>query len=179
MPLRILFLCVANSARSQMAEGLARHLFGDRARIQSAGSFPAFVHPRAIEALGELGIDTGAHYSKSVDEIDLDRVDLIITLCADEVCPVVASRVEKLHWPLPDPARQPSSRQPDAFRAARDDLRRRLEALGRERDLLPERQGREPEPQARQAGPASAGPAADGADPAPRDARPPASGEDD
>jgi len=157
-----------------MAEGLARQLFGDRARIQSAGSFPAFVHPRAIEALGELGIDTGGHYSKSVDEIDLDRVDLIITLCADEVCPVVASRVEKLHWPLPDPARQPSRRQPDAFRAVRDDLRQRLEALGRERDLLQERQAQEP-----QEGPASAGPATDGADPAPPDARHPAPGEDD
>ena len=78
----ILFLCVANSARSQMAEGLARQLFGTSYTIQSAGSSPAFVHPNAIQALDELGIDASGHTSKSVQDIDLSRIDLIITLCA-------------------------------------------------------------------------------------------------
>ena len=131
----ILFLCVANSASSQMAEGLARRLFGDRAVIQSAGSRPAFVHPRAIAALGEVGIDISAHESKSVDAIDLASVDLIITLCADEVCPVVPGRIERLHWPLPDPAGAWHDAD-QRFRETRDELQRRLEALGRERGLL-------------------------------------------
>ena len=136
MPLRILFLCVANSARSQMAEGLARHLFGDRAEVRSAGTMPAFVHPQAVDALADLGLDISGHRSKSVSEIDLDQVDLVITLCADEVCPAVAARVERLHWPLPDPAHVPTIEQPGRFQAVRDELRRRLVELGAARGLV-------------------------------------------
>jgi len=132
----ILFLCVANSARSQMAEGLARHLYGDRARIQSAGSMPAFVHPAAIAALADVGIDITGHRSKSVGEIDLAGVDLVITLCTDEVCPVTPARVERLHWPLPDPAAAPLADRAARFAAVRDDLSRRLADLGRTRGLL-------------------------------------------
>jgi arsenate reductase len=137
VPLRILFLCVANSARSQMAEGLARRLFGDRAVIQSAGSMPAFVHPQAIAALAELGIDAADHRSKSVDEINFGTVDVVITLCADEVCPVVSPRLERLHWPVRDPAHAAPAHQAGQFRSIRDELRRRLEVFGRERGLLP------------------------------------------
>ena len=77
---RILFLCVANSARSQMAEGLARRTFGNRAKVLSAGSQPATVNPYAIEAMAELGIDITGHRSKSVDEIDVTALDLVVTL---------------------------------------------------------------------------------------------------
>jgi arsenate reductase len=136
MPLNILFLCVANSARSQMAEGVARRLFGDRAVIQSAGSSPAFVHSQAIAALAEIGIDTKSHKSKSVTTIDFANVDLVITLCADEVCPVVPARVEKLHWPLADPAGAPAALVADRFRETRDELQRRLTELGKSRGLL-------------------------------------------
>lgn len=125
----LLFLCVANSARSQMAEGLARHLLGPDYTIQSAGSQPAFVHPLALEVLSEIGIDASAQRSKSVQEIDLSRVDLIITLCAEEVCPLVPGRTERLHWPLPDPAAATEAAQRDHFRQVRDALQQRLLTL--------------------------------------------------
>ncbi len=85
----ILFLCVANSARSQMAEGLARKVFGDRVTVQSAGSEPSSVNPFAIEVMRELGVDLGAHHSKSVETIDPATVSMVVTLCAEEVCPYV------------------------------------------------------------------------------------------
>ena len=129
---RILFMCVANSARSQMAEGLARAMFGDRVVIESAGSQPATVNPYAIEAMAEAGIDIAGHRSKSVDEIDIQGLDLVITLCAEEVCPILPGKVTRLHWPIPDPA----SKEPlapevmrERFRTARDDLRGKLAAL--------------------------------------------------
>ena len=126
-PRSILFLCVANSARSQMAEGLARAKFGDRVRVQSAGSEPSRVNPLAIEALHEVGIDISTHTSKSVDTIEPASVDLVITLCADEVCPIGLAGVPRLHWPLPDPAGANGSIE--RFREARDEIARRLDAL--------------------------------------------------
>ena len=135
-PSSILFLCVANSARSQMAEGLARQIFPGL-RIQSAGSRPSRVNPYAIGVLAEEGIDASAHTSKSVQAIDPASVDLVITLCAEEVCPLFLGKAEKLHWPIPDPASEDPSLTPDQlrarFRAGRDELRRRLEALKSER----------------------------------------------
>ena len=129
----LLFLCVANSARSQMAEGLARALFGDRVRIQSAGSRPSAVNPYAIEVMREVAIDLAAHRSKSVDEIDAATIDTVITLCAEEVCPVFLGAKRRLHWPIPDPAStDPSLTRDDLltrFRAARDSIRARLENL--------------------------------------------------
>ena len=132
----ILFLCVANSARSQLGEGLARHLFPGF-RIQSAGSRPSRVNPFAVEAMAEEGIDASAHTSKSVQDIDPTTVDLVITLCAEEVCPAFLGKAERLHWPIPDPASDDPSLTPEdlraRFRTARDEIRRRLERLGRER----------------------------------------------
>src|SRR3546814_6829004 len=84
---RILFLCVANSARSQMAEGLTRQILGDRATVMSAGSAPSRVNPYAVEAMAEIGIDISGQRSKPVDDIDPAGVDLVVTLCAEEVCP--------------------------------------------------------------------------------------------
>ncbi len=128
----LLFLCVANSARSQMAEGLARQLFGDRARVQSAGSQPSRVNPYAIEVMGELGIDLGGQRSKSVDTIDPATVDVVVTLCAEEVCPLFLGDARRLHWPIPDPATDDPAvtreQLLERFRAARDTLRARLEA---------------------------------------------------
>ena len=135
----VLFLCVANSARSQMAEGLARHHFGDAVRVQSAGSAPSRVNPLALEAMAELGIDLGAHRSKSVDTIDPDSVDLVITLCAEEVCPVFLSSAPRLHWPLADPDRKHEDLSDEErlqhFRVARDQIRARLAVLGALRDV--------------------------------------------
>jgi arsenate reductase (thioredoxin) len=127
----ILFLCVANSARSQLAEGLARTMFGDRASIQSAGSQPSRVNPYAIEVMKEIGIDLASHASKSVDAIDPSTIDVVITLCAEEVCPVFLSQARRLHWPIPDPATTDPSLTRDEllhrFRTARDTIRAKLE----------------------------------------------------
>lgn len=129
----VLFLCVANSARSQMAEGLARHVFGDAARVQSAGSAPSRVNPYAIRAMAELGIDLSTHTSKSVETIDPASVDLVITLCAEEVCPVFLGQVERLHWPLQDPDRKhedlSDEQRLEHFRVARDQILARLREL--------------------------------------------------
>ncbi len=127
----LLFLCVANSARSQMAEGLARARFGDRVRVASAGSSPATVNPFAIAALDEVGIDISGHRSKRVDAIEPAAVDLVVTLCAEEVCPAFLGNARRLHWPLPDPAGAAGSdaERLAGFRAVRDEIARRLDTL--------------------------------------------------
>ena len=129
--MNILFMCVANSARSQLAEGLARSLYGSRHTFYSAGSQPSRVNPLAIKALDELSIDISQHTSKSTDEIDFSKIDLIITLCAEEVCPVVPHKIEKLHWPFPDPAHKPGNEEEQLghFRVARDAIRDKLKEL--------------------------------------------------
>lgn len=130
-PKKLLLLCVANSARSQMGEGWARRLLGDLMTVQSAGSRPATVNPYAIEVMREVGIDLTGHHGKSVDDIAADSVDTVITLCAEEVCPVFLGKARRLHWPIPDPATsEPLDREAmlQRFRAARDELERRFTA---------------------------------------------------
>ena len=126
---RILFLCVENSARSQMAEGLARHILGGRAEVMSAGSRPSTVNPHAIAVMSEIGIDITGHRSKSVDTIEPTSIDLVVTLCADEVCPVMPGRVRRLHWPIPDPVARASECSRERFRAAREQIRERMKNL--------------------------------------------------
>jgi arsenate reductase len=130
----VVFLCVANSSRSQMAEGLARARAPEGWRFYSAGSQPATVHPLAIKAMREIGIDIGGQRSKGLDQVPLEEADVIVTLCAEEVCPVVPGAVHRLHWPIPDPAavRGSETTRLAAFRAARDEIARRLETLWRE-----------------------------------------------
>jgi arsenate reductase len=136
-PLNILFMCVANSARSQLAEGLAKNLFPD-GRIESAGSHPGKLNPFAVSVLKEIGIDISDHYSKSIDELSPDfivNLDYVITLCAEEVCPMVVSRAKRLHWPLPDPASKeplPDAELFQRFRAARDAIQWRLQEFKKE-----------------------------------------------
>jgi thioredoxin type arsenate reductase len=127
----ILFLCAANSARSQIAEGLARSLVSPEIKIQSAGSKPTSVRPEAITVLKEIGIDISHHRSKAVAEIPASEVDIVITLCGEEECPLFLGNATRLHWALPDPAAVKGSEQDrlDAFRNTRDELRRRIEAL--------------------------------------------------
>ena len=106
--MNILFLCVANSARSQMAEGLAKSMLGSNHNIQSAGSIPSGkVHPHAISTMKDIGIDISDHYSKSTDDLDdnfLKNLDYAITLCAEEVCPLLPGSANSLHWMNEDPA---------------------------------------------------------------------------
>jgi arsenate reductase len=132
--MKLLFLCVANSIRSQMAEGLARRYFGHRAEIQSAGSGASHVNPLVIQVLGEAGIDASAQWSKSVWDISPDSVDTVITLCAEEVCPVFLGAARRLHWPLPDPTvgGGDAAAMLERFRNLRDGIQERLEAFDRE-----------------------------------------------
>ncbi len=132
-PRHVLFLCLANSARSQMAEGIARALAPAGVKVSSAGSAPSHLNPLAVRALAEIGVDISGQRSKSVDEILPGDVDVVVTLCAEEVCPAFLGKAQRVHWGLPDPAA--ASRTDDeklkAFRDVRDELRRRLEAVFR------------------------------------------------
>lgn len=134
--MKILFLCVANSARSQMAEGIARKIFAAKKDVAvfSAGTEPSKVNPLATKALEEIDIDSSNHRSKNVSEFLESKIDVIITLCAEEKCPNFSSDVEKLHWPLPDPVGDPSGIS--SFRNVRDSLFKRLTEFGKERNLL-------------------------------------------
>lgn len=130
--MNILFMCVANSARSQLAEGLARQSFSD-AEIKSAGSLPGKLNPYAVQVMKEIGIDISQQYSKSVDDLPprfIVGLDYIITLCAEEVCPtMVAQSAKKIHWPFPDPASKeplPEEESLRRFREARDAIQARL-----------------------------------------------------
>ena len=126
--MNILFLCVANSARSQMAEGLAKSMFGKEHNIQSAGSIPSGeVHPSAIIAMDDIGIDIRDQYSKSTDDLDkdfIDNLDYAITLCAEEVCPVLPSKALSLNWMNEDPANDSYSEKQlkTSFSNTRDNL---------------------------------------------------------
>jgi arsenate reductase len=137
----ILFLCVANSARSQMAEALARATFGDAVTVESAGSAPSRVNPYAVRALAELGLDTSGHTSKHVDTIDPDPVDLVITLCAEEACPLFLGDAERLDWAMPDPDRKHEDLTDEArlahFRVARDAIAAKVQALAAARTSSP------------------------------------------
>ncbi len=128
-PRGYLFLCVANSARSQLAEGIARSLAPPDVWIGSGGSEPSQVRPEAIQVLAEIGIDISGHRSKSLDEAPQERVEAVVTLCAEEVCPVWLGQAHRVHWGLPDPAAVQGEDRLDAFRATRDELMRRLQAL--------------------------------------------------
>ena len=129
----ILFLCVANSARSQMAEGIARALFPADVKVWSAGSRPTRVRPEAIAVLKEIGIDISGHRSKSVSEIPATEVDTVITLCGEEECPLFLGQATRLHWGLPDPAACDAHASAEdvlaKFRAVRDELRIRIAGL--------------------------------------------------
>ncbi len=129
-PKKLLFMCVQNSARSQLAEAIARHLASPGVTVLSAGSEPAFVRPQAVQVLEEAGISTQGLVSKAVDDIDTTGVEVVVTLCADEVCPAYLGTVQRLHWGLSDPAKvEPADKKRDAFRAVRDELIERLTVM--------------------------------------------------
>ena len=122
--LRVLFLCTHNSARSQMAEGLLRHVAGDRFDVHSAGTEATFVRPDAIAAMDEIGIDIRGHQSKTLERYLGQHLDWLITVCdqAREACPVVPGVRNQRHWSIEDPAGHGLG----AFRQARDELRERI-----------------------------------------------------
>ncbi len=128
---RVLFLCTHNSARSQMAEGLLRHLAGDRFEVHSAGTEATAVRPEAIAAMAEIGIDVSGQESKTLERYLDQRVDWLITVCdqAREACPVLPGVRDQLHWSIPDPSAVVGAGRLPAFRDARDDLRDRIAAF--------------------------------------------------
>jgi arsenate reductase len=127
---RVLILCTGNSARSQMAEGLLRHMTGDRMEVFSAGVEASFVRPQAIEAMRERGIDITDQRSKSVDEFAGQKFDYVITVCdnARERCPVFPSETERIHWSFDDPAKAEGDEAAvlAVFRRVRDEIEGRL-----------------------------------------------------
>jgi arsenate reductase len=130
MARRILFLCTANSARSQIAEGLARHLGGEAVEVASAGAEPSFVHPLAVRVLSEIGIDITGARSKSLTEFGSLEFDDVVTVCdrAAQRCPVFPGPGRRTHWSLADPAAASGDQdeQLAAFRKVREELASRL-----------------------------------------------------
>jgi arsenate reductase len=139
--LRVLFLCVHNSARSQMAEGLLRSIAANRFEVFSAGSEPTSVNPFAIRVLRDDGIDISKQRSKSVKEFAGEHFDYVITLCAEEECPLFLGEGKRLHWDLPDPAAVNGSIEDklNAFRQVAAELRTRINEFVAECDAEDDR----------------------------------------
>ena len=133
---RVLFVCTGNKARSQMAEGLLRRLAGARFEVHSAGTEPKGLAALTVDVMAEIGIDVSGQRSKSVDEFTGQRFDYVITVCdsARESCPVFPGGGRRIHWSVEDPADAEARGESAlaAFRAARDDLRSRIETFLRE-----------------------------------------------
>ena len=131
-PIRVLFLCTHNSARSQMAEGLLRALGGPDAAVLSAGTVATAVRPEAVAVMGELGIDISGQASKPLDRFLGEPFDEVITVCddANDACPFFPQAARRRHWSVADPSRVEGTTADRlaAFRQARDELRRRIEA---------------------------------------------------
>ncbi|MEM2904685.1 MAG: arsenate reductase ArsC [Candidatus Bathyarchaeia archaeon] len=127
---RVLFICVHNSARSQMAEGFLRHLYGDRFEAYSAGVAPSRVNPYAVKAMAEVGIDISSYRSKSLREFLGGKVDVAVTVCdeAKEACPFFPGASKQLHWGFPDPSEAKGSEEEvlEIFRRVRDAIKEAL-----------------------------------------------------
>ena len=129
----VLILCTGNSCRSHLAEGILRAVAGDILDVQSAGSKPVgYVHPLAIAAMKEIGIDISAHRSKSMTEFMDKKVETVITVCgnADAACPIFPGQVNRHHWPFEDPAHATGADEEKlaVFRRVRDAIRRTFTA---------------------------------------------------
>jgi len=127
---RVLFLCTHNSARSQMAEGFLRALAGDRFEVGSAGTEKSSVNPLAVRAMAERDIDISHHRSKRYEDVATPPWDYLITVCddANERCPFVPGRVQRLHWSFEDPSRATGDEEQRlrVFRRVRDQIHERL-----------------------------------------------------
>tara|TARA_B100001173_G_C15964461_1_gene537155 strand:- start:315 stop:737 length:423 start_codon:yes stop_codon:yes gene_type:complete len=140
--MNILFLCVGNSARSQIAEGLAKEMFSKKFNIESAGSRPSgFVHSGAINTMNEIGIDISSQASKSIQDIDdkfLEKLDFVITLCAEEVCPVFDNYAKRINWPNPDPVIEAVNtyQEKKLFRDTRENIFNMLKKFSNENILI-------------------------------------------
>lgn len=132
-PPAILILCTGNSCRSHLAEGILQAVLGEKFRVESAGSKPAgYVHPLAIKAMAEIGIDISHHRSKHLDEFLNDQVATVITVCgnADQACPMFPGQMNRHHWGFDDPAHAVGTEEEQmaVFRRVRDEIRRVFQA---------------------------------------------------
>ena len=130
---KIIFICTENACRSQIAEGLMRHLAHDKYEVYSAGSHPARVHPAAITVMNEVGIDISSHSSDPISLFKNESMDIVITVCdnANKACPVFPGRVKRIHWSVEDPFKNWDSTTEDLvdFRKTRDELTVRIKNL--------------------------------------------------
>ncbi|HLD75327.1 MAG TPA: arsenate reductase ArsC [Bdellovibrionota bacterium] len=129
---KIAFICTGNSCRSQMAEGFAHKLLGEKWEVYSAGVSPlGKIQPLTYDVMKEVGIDISLQYSKGLEEIPMKEVDYFITLCgsAKDHCPVLSSHIKKEHWPIEDPFQWSSDTEKllNKYREARDDIKKRIE----------------------------------------------------
>ncbi len=131
--MNILFMCVANSARSQIAEALAKDILGERVTVMSAGIYPAIaIHPVAIAVMQEIGIDISSAKPKLHGDLPpsfLANLDYVITVCEEELCPELTIRKESLRWSFDDPVLLQGTEQTEAFRSIRDELKQKIIAL--------------------------------------------------
>jgi arsenate reductase (thioredoxin) len=129
---RVLFLCTHNSARSQMAEGLVRHLAGDRFDAMSAGTEATHVRPLAIRAMEEIGVDISGQESKTLERYLQEPIDYVITVCddANEACPFFPGAANRLHWSFEDPSKAAGSDEErfEVFRGVRDGIKDRVQS---------------------------------------------------
>ncbi len=130
-PAHVLFLCLHNASRSQMAEGFARAFAPAGVTVMSAGTAPSGVNPHAVTVMHEVGLDITGHTSKHVDDLPWREADTVVTLCGedDEMCPPLAGDVRRVHWPLPDPSKAPPEAALAVFREVRDEIRWRVASL--------------------------------------------------
>ena len=131
MKKKVLFLCTGNSCRSQMAEGLLRHFYGDRYQVFSAGTQPTAVNPRAIQVMAEINIDISRQHSKPVSGFENENFDTVVTVCdrANESCPLFLGNVKRIHWSLEDPAEAKGNQENvlAVFRKVRDQIKTQID----------------------------------------------------
>ena len=129
---KLIFICTANSCRSQMAEGLLKEIASDFFDVFSAGSHPSIVHPMSIKVMKEVGIDISSHRSEPISKYLNSDIDIVVTVCdnASATCPTFAGSVQRLHWSIKDPAKKIENIED--FRNARDDIKKRVMELKNE-----------------------------------------------
>ncbi len=140
MKKRVLFLCTANSCRSQMAEGIINHFLGDKIEAFSAGTEATYVNPLAIEVLKEIGIDISQYQSKNLTVFDGQSFDYVITLCgsANETCPLYIGGTKKTHIGFDDPAKVKGEKEEflHEFRRVRDEIKEKLTAFFQAEEII-------------------------------------------
>lgn len=130
-PRKVLFLCVHNSSRSQIAEGFAHVMAPAGTVVLSGGTEPRGVNPHAVTVMNEVGIDISGQRSQHLDDLPWAEADTVVTLCGEaaEACPVLRAEVRSVHWPLPDPSLAPPEQALEVFREVRDEIRWRVASL--------------------------------------------------